>query len=112
MSAIPGHGRRTSHGLRANPCHDPGANRSPTTSDHCTTSLCPSPAPVSVADKLVALTAHRLDQAEAQLGPQPAYADVHHVGAGVEIVAPHAGQQLPLGYRLANVLGQLPQKQE
>src|SRR5271154_1106435 len=101
MSAVPGHGRRASHGLRANPCHGPAANRSPTPSDHCMTSLGPSPAPASVAHKLVPLTAHRLDQAEAQLGPQPADADVHHVGTGIEIVAPHAGQQLPLGYRLA-----------
>src|SRR5690242_6724809 len=34
----------------------------------------------------ISLTAHRLDQVEAELGPQPPHADVHHVGAGVEVV--------------------------
>src|ERR1035438_6539084 len=60
----------------------------------------------SVAGKLVALTAHRLDQAEAQLGSQPPHAHVDDVGARVEIVAPDPGQQLPLRHGLAGMFGQ------
>src|SRR5581483_8794228 len=60
--------------------------------------------PASATGKLVALTAHRLDQAEPELGPQPPHAHVDHVGARVEVVAPHAGQQLALGHGLAVVL--------
>src|SRR5215471_5634525 len=62
--------------------------------------------------ELVALTTHRLDQFEAELGAQPAHADVHDVGAGVEVVPPHGGEQLALAHRLARVLHQLPQQQE
>src|SRR5215472_18417427 len=49
----------------------------------------------------ISLTAHRLDQFEAQLGPQPADADVHHVRARVEVVAPDRCEQLALAHRLA-----------
>src|SRR5262245_28862865 len=59
--------------------------------------------------ELVALTTHRLDQFEAELGAQPAHADVHHVRAGVEVVSPYGGEQLALAHRLARVLHQLPQ---
>src|SRR6516164_4604944 len=38
--------------------------------------------------ELITLTTHRLDQVEAQLGPEPPDAHVHHVGARVEVVAP------------------------
>src|SRR5215475_2096051 len=51
--------------------------------------------------KPVTLTAHRLDQFEAQLGPQPSDAYVHHVRARVEVVAPDGGEQLALAHRLA-----------
>src|SRR5215470_17831458 len=57
----------------------------------------------------ISLTAHRLDQVEAELGPQPPNADVHHVRARVEVVAPDRGQQLALAHRLARVLDQLSQ---
>src|SRR6476660_7108610 len=66
----------------------------------------------SAAGKLIALTAHRLDQAEAELGPQPPHAHVDHVGARVEVVSPHAREQPALGDRLAEVLRQLTQQQE
>src|SRR5262245_3665629 len=45
------------------------------------------------ARKPVSLTAHRFDQLEAQLGPQPSDAHVHHVRARVEVVAPDRGEQ-------------------
>ena len=54
--------------------------------------------PPSVVGELVTFTAYRLDQAEAELGPQASYAHVDHVGARVEVVSPHAGQQPALGY--------------
>src|SRR5438046_827980 len=68
--------------------------------------------PPSAVGKLIALTAYRLDQAEAELGPQAPHAHVDHVGARVEVVSPHAGQQPALGHRLAEVLRQLAQQQE
>src|SRR5690242_1742465 len=68
--------------------------------------------PPSVVAKLIALTAYRLDQAEAELGSQAPDAHVDHVGARVEVVSPHAGQQPALGHRLTVVLGQLAQQQE
>src|SRR5215216_5905115 len=34
----------------------------------------------------IALTSHGLDRVGAQLGPEPADVDVHHVGARVEVV--------------------------
>src|SRR6516164_8858371 len=71
-----------------------------------------SASPPSVVGKLIALTAHRLDQAEAEFGPQPPHAHVDHVGARVEVVSPHAGQQPALGHRLTGVLRQLAQQQE
>src|ERR1700751_2766780 len=39
-------------------------------------------------DELIALTPHGLDQVEAKLGAQPPDADVPHVRARVEVVAP------------------------
>src|SRR5215469_9430122 len=48
--------------------------------------------------ELISLTAHRLDQVEAELGPEPPHADVHHVRARVEVVAPDRGQQLALAH--------------
>src|SRR5580700_2865905 len=62
--------------------------------------------------ELITLTAHRLDQLEAQLGPEPPDTYVHHVGAGVEVVAPDRRQQLALAHRLARVVHQFPQQQE
>src|SRR5580704_4827705 len=62
--------------------------------------------PPSAVGKLIALTAYRLDQAEAELGPQAPHAHVDHVGARVEVVSPHAGQQPALGHRLAEMLRQ------
>src|SRR5271167_145913 len=53
--------------------------------------------PPSVVGELVTFTAYRLDQVEAELGPQASYAHVDHVGARVEVVSPHAGQQPALG---------------
>ena len=57
--------------------------------------------------ELVSLTTHRLDQAEAELGAEPPDADVHDVGAGIEVVPPHGREQLPLGHRLAHMFHQL-----
>src|SRR5580704_12758485 len=54
--------------------------------------------PPSVVGELVTFTTYRLDQVEAELGPQASYAHVDHVGARVEVVSPHAGQQPALGY--------------
>src|SRR5262249_18901540 len=63
--------------------------------------------PPSAVGELIALTAHRLDQAEAELGPQPPHAHVDHVGTRGEVVSPHAGQQPAFGDRLSDVLRQL-----
>src|ERR1700722_7268549 len=65
-----------------------------------------------LADELIALTPDGLDQVEAELGADAPYAHVHHVGAGIEIVAPDGGEQRPPGTRLPGVLGGLPQEQE
>src|SRR5580700_7572914 len=54
-------------------------------------------------------TAHRFDQVEPELGPQPPDADVHHIRSGVEIDAPYRRQQLVLGDRLARMLHELPE---
>src|SRR5215467_10472399 len=62
--------------------------------------------------ELITLTTNRLDQLEAQLGPEPPDTDVHHVGAGVEVVAPDRREQLALAHRVARVFHQLPQQQE
>src|SRR5215470_9884706 len=62
--------------------------------------------------ELITLTTHRLDQLEAQLGPEPPDTDVHHVGAGVEVITPDRREQLALAHRLARVLHQFPQQQE
>src|SRR6516164_8637967 len=67
---------------------------------------------VSLGGELISGTTHRLDQLEAELRPEPADADVHDVGAGVEIVAPDGRQQLILAHRLARVLHELPEQQE
>src|SRR5262249_9703860 len=68
--------------------------------------------PPSVVGKLIALTAHCLDQAEAELGAQAPHAHVDYVGARVEVVSPYAGQRPALGHRLTWVLRQLAQQQE
>ena len=66
----------------------------------------------SLAGQLIAFTAHRPDQVEAELRPQAPDAHVDDIRARIEVVAPHAGQQLPLRDGLAGVFGQLPQQQE
>src|SRR5262244_1765903 len=60
----------------------------------------------------IALTTHRLDQVEAELGAQPPHADVDYVRARVEVVSPYRGEQLALADRLPGVLHQLPEQQE
>src|SRR6266849_4121677 len=57
-------------------------------------------------------TAHRLDQVEPELRPQPPHADVDHVGAGVEVVPPDRRQQLIFGDRMTSVPHELPEQQE
>src|SRR5580693_9401450 len=69
-------------------------------------------APWLPGDELIAFTPHRLDQVEAEFGPQPPDAYVHHVGARVEVIAPDGGEQRFLGDGLADVLGELTQQQE
>src|SRR5215467_11971858 len=56
--------------------------------------------------ELTALTAHRLDQLEPQLGPEPPDTNVHHVGPWVEVVPPDRREQLALAHRLARVVHQ------
>ena len=46
---------------------------------------------------------HGLDDAVAELAAQVADVDVDDVGAGVEVVAPHVGEQLLAGQHLAGV---------
>src|SRR5882672_9851172 len=65
-----------------------------------------------LGDELITLTPHRLDQLEAELGTDPPDAHVHHVGPGIEIIAPDGGEQLALGHRVAGVLRELAQQQE
>src|ERR1700729_3882918 len=65
----------------------------------------------SLGDKLVARTAHRLDQFVAELRPEPPHADVDHVGARL-LVAPDRREQPILGHRLVGVLHELPEQQE
>src|SRR6516225_3091833 len=67
---------------------------------------------ISLGGKLISGTAHRLDQVEAELRPEPPDADIDDVGTGVEIVAPDRRQQLVLADRLARVLHELPEQQE
>src|ERR1035438_5081478 len=59
----------------------------------------------SVVRELVALTAYRLDQAEAELRAQPPHAHVDDVGAWVEVVSPYRRQQLSFRDRLAGMFG-------
>src|SRR5258708_15143601 len=65
-----------------------------------------------LGDELIALTPHGLDQLEAELGTDPLHAHVHHVGAGIEVIAPDGGEQPALGHQVAGVLGELAQQQE
>src|SRR4029453_14909038 len=44
----------------------------------------------------IALTSHRHDRVGAQLGPEPADVDVHHIGARVEVVVPNRRGEPPL----------------
>src|SRR5580693_3072957 len=60
----------------------------------------------------ISCTAHRLDQVEAELGPEPAHADVDHVRARVEVQAPYRGQQRVLSHGLARVLHQLAEQHD
>src|SRR6202042_3845575 len=62
--------------------------------------------------ELVSGTAHRLDQVEAELRPEPPDADIDDIGTGVEVVTPDGREQLVLAHRLAGVLPQRPQQQE
>src|ERR1700733_8806707 len=66
----------------------------------------------SLVDKLIALTPHGLDQFEAELGAEAPDAHVYHVRAGIEVVAPHGGEQAVLGHQLPGVLGELAEQQE
>src|ERR1700761_8781157 len=69
-------------------------------------------APGTLGRKLVTDTTHRPDQFEAKFGPEPPDADVDHVGARVEVVAPDQLEQLILRHRLAGMLHELPEQQE
>src|ERR1700743_1023605 len=66
----------------------------------------------ALGDELISLTPHGLDQLEAELGTDPPHAHVHHVGAGIEFIAPDHSEQPALGHRAADVLGELAQQQE
>ena len=68
--------------------------------------------PAQPRHKLIALTPHRLDQFEPELGADPPDAHVDHVRSRVEVVAPDRGEQLALGDRLPGVLRELAQQQE
>src|SRR4249920_3052254 len=61
-------------------------------------SWCGRPPGTTSAGELVALTTHRLDQVEPELGAQPPDADVHHVRARVEVVSPDRGEQLAFAH--------------
>src|ERR1035441_1005070 len=67
---------------------------------------------IVLGGELISRTAHRLDQLESQLRPQPPHADVNHVGAGIEVVSPDGGEQLFLAHRLASMLHELLEQQE
>src|SRR5215469_2779097 len=84
-----------------------GGQVSPAGTRSVAASWCRRPPGTASGGKLVALTAHRLDQVEAELGAEPAHADVHHVRARVEVISPDRGEQLALAHRLACVLHQL-----
>src|SRR6266567_161927 len=60
----------------------------------------------------VTLTAHRLNQGEPELRPEPPDAHVDDVGAGIELDAPDRRQQLALGHRVPAVLHQGAQAEE
>ncbi|NHC46672.1 EAL domain-containing protein [Motilibacter sp. K478] len=66
----------------------------------------------SVWDEAVAHPADRDDSLRAELAPQVAHVDVHHVGARVEVVAPDAGQHLLAAEHLVGVAQERLQKQE
>src|SRR5580692_177062 len=68
--------------------------------------------PALLRSELIPGTAHRLDQVETELRPEPPHADVDDVGAGVEVVSPDGRQQLLLAHRLARVLHQRLEQQE
>src|SRR5258708_14464976 len=68
--------------------------------------------PNSLGRKPVPGTAHRLDQVEPELRPEPPHADVDHVRAGVEVVSPDRCQQLILRDRMTSVPHELPQQQK
>src|SRR5919109_3723390 len=60
----------------------------------------------------IPLTSHGGDRGGAELGPQPAHVDVHHVGARVEVVAPHRRQEPLLGDDPAGMPHELAEEQE
>src|SRR6266480_2511103 len=55
---------------------------------------CRRPPGTTSGGEPIALTTHRLDQVEAELGAQPPHADVDHVRARIEVVSPDRGKQL------------------
>src|SRR5215469_3165768 len=59
--------------------------------------------------ELIALTSHRLDQVEAELGAQPPDAHVHHVRTGVEIVTPDGSEQRAFRHGVAHMLSEFAQ---
>src|SRR6266516_5163652 len=73
---------------------------------------CRRPPGTTSGGEPIALTTHRLDQVEAELGAQPPHADVDHSRARIEVVSPDRGKQLALADRLPRVLHQLPEQQE
>src|SRR4029453_2584107 len=60
----------------------------------------------------IALTSHARDRVGAELGPEPAHVDIHHVGARVEVIAPDRRQEPLLGHDLVWTLHELAQQQE
>src|ERR1039458_3797067 len=85
-----------------------GRNRAPSLRPVAT--VCRSrPAVPSLRGELVSLTTNRLDQVETEFRAEAADADIDHVGAGIEVIPPHRGEQLPFGHRLPYVLHELTQ---
>src|SRR5215469_9115958 len=91
----------------------PAHERTPSRSGRVTTQRSTPMRSVSAGlrSESIPCTAHRLDQLETKLGPQPPDAHVDDVRSRVEIDAPHRGQQRALGDRLAGVIHQRPQQQ-
>src|SRR5512132_1928658 len=60
----------------------------------------------------IPLTSHGRDRVGAELGPDPAHVDIHHVGARVEVVVPDRRQEPLLGHDPARMLHELAEEQE